>query len=147
MPAATEDALVLLLNDGEADTRATTALTAEQQPPPQQKPDVHAWESAAREEPSEKARKSDDVGNAVDVAVTDSLTRGVEGGGEVGGEESKEVLSDGQLRWRLWHKGEVRKTRTCAGLAGREEGRAAGKKDRGARVRDTFRTPTCGIMV
>lgn len=118
VPPATEDALRLLLDDGETDARIASSLgsfpqppiapppSAPSLPPPSRPTSPHQQESAGQVQGWEAGK----VGKAAAV----SGIGGQEGGGMFkGGREhclrdggnDRQQCVGGQLRWRLWHRG------------------------------------------
>ena len=104
VPAATEDALGLLLDDGKADARATAA------PIPGRQVGVLISPSRSEAAGAKPVSPSGSGPGAVEAGEP------AKAGGREGGTEAPvfdACSGDGQegdpgLRWRLWHKGEVR---------------------------------------
>lgn len=115
VPPATEDALRLLLDDGEADARANATLATELQrrhhhssrllntpsasPTPEESGDVELLVASGRPD-------AETAVEATGASVT-SDQAWVNGERQPGRQEELEVM-DEALKWGLWHKGEVR---------------------------------------
>lgn len=103
VPAATKDALRLLLDDGVADTRAADATEESRAYDALRQPKLPSASAV------EKLRAQSTTPGEVAVGTGPTGTVGVgEHHDRIGGERGTEPDLDGNLRWRLWHKGEVR---------------------------------------
>ena len=108
VPAATEDALALLLDDGVADARFAAASDLE-----------HLYE-ASRERVGDKGQESRYKTKGPGPKSEFDACQACAGGGDTV-EREKALGADGVPRWRLWHKSKVRQRRaeTCKGHKGR----------------------------
>lgn len=106
VPAATDDALGLLLDDGEADARATSAPLPERRP--KLSPSASEAEGQSDVKPtllkSPRAGAEMPVRAGVGEAESEPLMCNAWNGDR---QEEGESGLVGKLTWRLWHKGEV----------------------------------------
>lgn len=145
-PAATEDALRLLLDDGEADARAAASAAAScdglKPPPPSSRgkrklpttPGLGKSEATSLAPPSSKlaaatAATAAAVAAATEVEAVAAAAAGspLHGACAVGQQEGGPGVDEGP-RWRLWHKGEVRSEwSACGRVEWVEYGEAGGR--------------------